>query len=41
MRKCLYCYKELKKGETDFHPAYSQKMFGTKTPPILPYVRIN
>ena len=39
MRKCLYCYKELKKGETDFHPAYSQKMFGTKTPPILPYVR--
>lgn len=39
MDKCLYCYKELKEGQTDFHPACSKKIFGTKNPPILPYVR--
>ena len=39
MGKCLYCYKKLREGDRDFHPACSQKIFGTKVPPILPYVR--
>ena len=37
--KCLYCYKELKNGEKDFHIACSKKFFGTVTPPVLPYKR--
>lgn len=37
MDRCLYCYKELEKGQTDFHPACSRKIFGTAIPPILPY----
>lgn len=39
MAKCLYCYKELGEGQTDFHPACSRKIFGTSKPPVLPYVR--
>ena len=39
MAKCLYCYKELKEGQTDFHPTCSKKIFETKAAPILPYVR--
>ena len=36
-RKCLYCYKPLAESETDFHAKCSRKMFGTQTPPVLPY----
>ena len=39
MTKCLYCYKELKEGQTDYHPACAKKLFGTKTAPLLPYKR--
>lgn len=41
MAKCLYCYKELPEGAVDFHPACSRKIFGTTTPPLLPYRRDN
>lgn len=33
---CLYCYKE---SESDFHPGCSKKLFGTTTPPIVPYTK--
>lgn len=39
MNKCLYCYKELKEGQVDYHPACARKMFGTAKVPALPYVR--
>lgn len=39
MQKCLYCYKELKEGQVDYHPACAKKLFGTKTAPLLPYKR--
>lgn len=41
MNRCLFCYKELKEGQVDFHPACSRKMFGTTTPPELPFTRAN
>ena len=37
MSKCLYCYKELREGEVDFHKACSKKFFGVPTAPELPY----
>ena len=39
MEKCLYCYKPLKPGLVDYHPACAKKLFGTKEAPVLPYVR--
>ena len=39
MEKCLYCYKPLKPGQTDFHPACARKLFGKKEAPVLPYTR--
>lgn len=39
MAKCLYCYKELKEGQTDYHPSCAKKMYGVKTAPVLPYNR--
>lgn len=30
MEKCLYCYKPLKPGQVDYHPACARKLFGTK-----------
>ena len=39
MEKCLYCYKPLKPGQVDYHPACARKLFGTKEAPVLPYVR--
>lgn len=39
MKRCLFCYKELNDNEMDFHPLCAAKIFGTKTPPILPYKR--
>ena len=41
MCKCLYCYKELKEGEKDFHPRCAKLFFGTPTAPQLPYTRDN
>ena len=41
MSKCLYCYKELRPGEVDFHPECARRMFGTATAPELPYSRDN
>ena len=35
--RCLYCYKNLEPGQTDFHPACSRIMFGNPQPPLLPY----
>ena len=35
--RCLYCYKLLKNDEIDFHTTCSNKMFGTKVVPKLPY----
>lgn len=37
MQRCLYCYQSLEDGQTDFHPQCSKKIFGTATPPVLPY----
>ena len=37
MCKCLYCYKPLKAGEVDFHPACAKAFFGTKEAPVLDY----
>ena len=39
MAKCLYCYKELKEGQTDYHPSCEKKLYGVKTAPVLPYNR--
>lgn len=39
MARCLCCYKELKEGQTDYHPACARKLFGVKEAPKLPYVR--
>lgn len=33
INRCLYCYKELKKEEIDFHPKCSKAFFGTAVPP--------
>lgn len=35
--KCLYCYKDLKAGEVDYHAACAKKMFGATKAPDLPY----
>ena len=37
MERCLYCYQPLEQNETDFHSRCSKKIFGTATPPLLPY----
>ena len=37
--KCLYCYKDLKEGQVDYHPACARKFFGVSNAPKLPYVR--
>jgi serine/threonine-protein kinase HipA len=37
VNRCLYCYLPLPEGQADFHPACSRKIFGTATPPLLPY----
>lgn len=39
MSKCLYCYKELERGEVDFHKSCCRKFFGTATAPSLDYTR--
>ena len=37
MDKCLYCYRPLEKGETDFHAKCAKKFFGTEKVPVLDY----
>ena len=39
--KCLCCYKPLREGETDYHPACLKHFFGTTYAPELPYTRKN
>ncbi len=39
MAKCLCCYKELKEGQVDYHPACARRLFGTRQAPVLPYRR--
>lgn len=39
MQRCLYCYQPLEQGQSDFHPQCSKKLFGTTTPPELPYTK--
>ncbi len=41
MSKCLFCYKELERGQVDFHPACARFFFGSSTAPLLPYTRDN
>ena len=41
MCKCLYCYKPLKDGETDYHPGCARKIFESTVVPDLPYTRDN
>ena len=37
MSKCLYCHKDLKAHETDFHAHCSRTFFGDSVPPMLNY----
>lgn len=37
MDNCLYCYRPLKEGEKDMHPACAMKFFGTSAVPSLDY----
>ncbi|WP_229599212.1 hypothetical protein [Runella sp. CRIBMP] len=37
MKRCLSCYQLLGTTETDFHASCSKKIFGSATPPDLPY----
>lgn len=35
--RCLYCYQALSEKEVDFHASCSKKIYGSATPPELPY----
>ena len=35
MSRCLYCYKELKEGENQFHRSCLKKIFGDTSLPIM------
>lgn len=37
MCKCLYCYRDLEEGQTDFHPQCARKFFGTPNAPLMEY----
>ena len=37
MCKCLFCYKDLKEGQRDFHPECARKFFGTVDVPTMDY----
>lgn len=39
MCRCLYCYKELRDGEKNFHSACARRFFGTQEVPALAYTR--
>ena len=34
---CKVCLRELLPGEADYHPVCCQKLFGSASPPVLPY----
>ena len=35
--RCLYCYRELRAGEKDYHPTCAKRMFGTAEVPELSF----
>jgi len=35
--KCLYCYGRLNENESDFHPACSMKIFGSRKNPLIDF----
>lgn len=37
MSKCLYCYKDLQNGETNYHAACVRRFFGKDGVPAMPY----
>lgn len=39
--KCLFCYRPLAEGESNYHTACSKKFFGKAKAPVLPYSRDN
>jgi serine/threonine-protein kinase HipA len=39
--KCLYCYQELKDNTAEYHPKCSRHIFGSPSPPELPYALSN
>ena len=39
MSRCLFCYKELDKGEHDFHARCARKFFGASTAPVMDYTQ--
>jgi len=41
MCKCLYCYKQLKEDEVDYHKGCAKKIFESTVVPTLPYTRDN
>ena len=41
MNKCLYCYKPLMDGETDYHKGCARKIFESTVVPELPYTSNN
>lgn len=41
MNKCLFCYKPLTEGETDYHKSCARSIFESSAIPALPYTRAN
>lgn len=39
MNRCLFCYKELDKGEHDFHVRCARKFFGMSDAPVMDYTQ--
>ena len=37
--RCLGCYRPLQGSPTGFHPTCARKVFGSATPPLLPYTQ--
>ncbi len=37
MGRCLFCYKDLREGQRDFHPECARKFFGLRNAPELSY----
>lgn len=41
VKRCLFCYKEIKDGTADYHPRCAKNLFGKTKAPLLPYTRDN